>query len=98
MNKFDKLAEEHGLDILTKEQTEKVLSSIHKQGFARAKRIAYSNGWLLIEGGNLDYYAGLEYCRPEETYAGGYIKLYYSKSEDQVDRVIRKCNKAQYGE
>lgn len=57
---FDSFAADEDLDILNKEQKAALLSTIHAY-MASAGRIAVSDDYLMVEGGNLDYYAGLEY-------------------------------------
>lgn len=63
---FSEYCKENGCTILTKAQTRAVCDAIQSRGFADAKRIAFSDDGryaiLAVEGGNLEYYAGLEYC------------------------------------
>lgn len=94
MTTFDKLANEYGLDILTYDQRDAVLKQVHNQ--AHASRIAYDSSILLVGGGNLDHYAGLSYCKPQEVYKirGETVKLYESDGEDQVQTVIEYCRDA----
>ena len=67
---FDKYCTTNGLVILTADQTTKVLDSVQRHGYADADRIAIlDNGtygcMLAVEGGNLGYYAGLDYCEEQ---------------------------------
>lgn len=63
---FDQYCCDNGCTILTKSQTRAVCDAIQSRGFADAKRIAFSDdgryATLAVEGGNLEHYAGLEYC------------------------------------
>jgi hypothetical protein len=63
---FDQYCKENACTILTDDQTDSVCHAIQSRGFASADRIAYSDdgryATLVVEGGNLEYYAGLEYC------------------------------------
>jgi len=59
---FREFCDEHELDILTPEQKDAYLKGLHICAYAGA--IAVSHDTLAVNGGNLRYYAGLEYNRP----------------------------------
>lgn len=93
MSKFNMLAEQLDLTVLTSEQLFKLLDNIHSRRMASTKNVAFDHETLLIEGGNLDYYAGLEYNTPVETYDRGETKLYDIQEEDpeRILGLIAKC-------
>jgi hypothetical protein len=67
---FNEYCTQNGLDILTADQTKQVLASVQRHGCADAKRLAILDNGLYgcvvaVEGGNLGYYAGLEYCEEQ---------------------------------
>lgn len=62
---FDAMLKEYDLTEVTGEQKKAAMRGVHSMGCASCGRIAYSEGQprrLMIEGGNLAYYAGLEYA------------------------------------
>lgn len=62
MTTFDNFVETHNLTVLNGDQCDAVLGAIQSHGYANASRIAFSDEFVAVEGGNLEYYAGLEYC------------------------------------
>ena len=67
---FNEYCTQNGLDILTADQTKQVLASVQRHGCADAKRLAILDNGLYgcvvaVEGGNLGYYAGLDYCEEQ---------------------------------
>ena len=59
---FKDFVKQEGCTVLSDEQRNAVLKGIHPF-MASAGKIAVGNGYLVIRGGNLEYYAGLEYSR-----------------------------------
>ena len=100
---FDLLVKEHELRELDAEQKAAVMKKVHEYA-AHVDRIAVDaldGCHLLTVGGNLDYYAGLEYDRPieEHRYEGGpWIRLYESPdgatNDTNVGTTIRRCLEA----
>jgi hypothetical protein len=86
---FSDVVGEYGLQVLTKEQLIEVRKLIHSYLIGDAVSIAFSSEHLLVKGGNLDYYAGLEYVQPIESTREW--KLY--EAEDQAKTLINKCRK-----
>jgi hypothetical protein len=62
MTTFDNFVETHDLTVLNGDQRDAVLGAIQRHGYADASRIAFSDEFVAVEEGNLEYYAGLEYC------------------------------------
>ena len=62
MTTFDNFVETHNLTVLDRTKRDAVLRAIHRNGSAAASRIAFSDEFVAVEEGNLEDYAGLEYC------------------------------------
>ena len=76
---YAQVVDEYGLEELPAEIVRKVERSVHPF-MARCDGIAVGGCHLLINGGNFDYYAGLEYEEP--ALAGRGWTLYEASSEE----------------
>ncbi len=72
---FDSFVSDEDLEILNKEQKSALLLTVHKF-MASACRIAVSDRFLAVEGGNLDYYAGLEYSKDRVAFQTPHFKVW----------------------
>lgn len=100
MSKFAEVAEDRDLTILTKEQREKLLLVIQRHGYASARNVAFDSSTFMYEGGNLDYYTGLSYETPEESYEGGRVKIFVAgdSDDDRTMRLAKQCRAIVKGE
>ena len=92
MSKFDERAKELELQVLNKKQLAKFLLLVHSLHSAAADRVAFNSEYLLIEGGNLQHYAGLEYDTPLEIYPKAVVSLYkWEGEDDNTKEAIEGC-------
>lgn len=88
---FDSFVAEEDLDLLTRDQVQELLLTVHRF-MASAGDIAVSHRYLAIRGGNLDYYAGLEYSQRNLAFEGRGFKVW--ELNEDGDR----CNAASIAE
>lgn len=96
---FAEYCAENGLTVLTPSQVETVCKSVQRHGYANARGIAFDDSFtatLAIAGGNLDYYAGLEYDRDSIDIATPKWTAYrFRQSEDcRLTELLRGCVEA----
>ena len=88
---FDSFCADEDMDILTREQVQELLQTVHRF-MASAGDIAVNHRYLAIRGGNLDYYAGLEYSSRNLAFEGKGFKVW--ELNEDGDR----CNAASIAE
>ena len=89
---FNDFVSENHLTVLTPDQKSRFLQMIHSF-MASAGDVAFSRDMLVIRGGNLEYYAGLEYSRDEKVFSTqSYCVWEDSGRESNVNRLIRYCS------
>jgi hypothetical protein len=66
---FESFCEDEDMDILTRDQVLTLLRTVHRY-MASAGAVAVSRRYLAVAGGNLDYYAGLEYSHRNLAFTG----------------------------
>jgi hypothetical protein len=86
---FYECAKANGLRTLTPKEKNDVLQLVQSYGYAQAINIAFNDEMVLVEGGNLKYYAGLEYVSPVQTTKAW--ELY--EAEAQGLTLINRCKK-----
>jgi hypothetical protein len=86
---FDDFVEENSLTVLTPDQKSRFLQMIHSY-MASAGGVAFNDSMLVIRGGNLEYYAGLEYSQNEKVFSTPLFMVWEdSGRESNVSRLIR---------
>jgi|Laugresu1bdmlbdd_1035124.scaffolds.fasta_scaffold00093_12 hypothetical protein len=85
---FDSFVDDASLDVLNPEQKRELLQTVHSF-MASAGRIAVSHDYLVVEGGNLDYYAGLEYSSGRLKFQTPHFKVWRIRGVDPSE-----CNAA----
>jgi hypothetical protein len=88
---FDSFVADEDMDLLTREQVNTLLLTVHRF-MASAVDIAVNHRYLAIRGGNLDYYAGLEYSQRNLAFEGRGFKVW--ELNEDGDR----CNAASIAE
>ena len=96
---FAEYCAENGLTVLTPSQVETVCNGVQRHGYANARGIAFDDSHtatLAIEGGNFDYYAGLEYDRESIDISTPKWTAYrFRQSEDcRLTDLLRRCVEA----
>lgn len=66
---FESFCADEDMDILTRDQVVTLLRTVHRY-MASASAVAVNHRYLAVAGGNLDYYAGLEYSHRNLAFTG----------------------------
>ena len=91
---FNDFVEENNLTVLTPDQKSLFLQMIHSF-MASAGSVAFNDSMLVIKGGNLEYYAGLEYSKDEKVFSTSSFMVWEdSGRESNVSRMIRYAQEA----
>lgn len=96
---FAEYCADNGLTVLTPSQVETVCKSVQRHGNANARGIAFDDSFtatLAIDGGNFDYYAGLEYDRESIDISTPRWTAYrFEQSDDcRLTSLLRRCREA----
>jgi hypothetical protein len=88
---FDSIVQEYNLTVLNNEQRYALMQTIHSY-MASCGKFAFNDQYVMVWGGNLNYYAGLEYSSSKIVMQTPQFTLWeMDGDEDNLYRIVKSA-------